>query len=145
MGESAASTTPAAAAGGKGKSAAEAAGLPPDDMAFDQGLRRMRPGKIGKVGRGFGKEHVGRRREVGRRHRRTDAHHVIFVHVETGTCSGEGLSRAKYQNVRASHACPQGLSTLCFVKNRVGGWGEGGGVTGGGRAGSISHVGNIII
>lgn len=42
----------AAAAGDKDKAAdenASAASFPDDDAAFDQGLRRMRPGKIGKV------------------------------------------------------------------------------------------------
>lgn len=46
-----------ASGSGKGKASAAttattteaASGLPPDDVAFDQGLRRMRPGKIGKV------------------------------------------------------------------------------------------------
>lgn len=37
------------AAGGKGKAAAETAAFKAEDMAFDQGLRRMKPGKIGKV------------------------------------------------------------------------------------------------
>lgn len=33
----------------KGKAAAEVDGLPKEELSFDQGLRRMRPGKIGKV------------------------------------------------------------------------------------------------
>ncbi|CAM9816237.1 unnamed protein product, partial [Ectocarpus sp. 13 AM-2016] len=41
----------AGATGGKGKGAAaeKASEIPADDVAFDQGLRRMRPGKIGKL------------------------------------------------------------------------------------------------
>lgn len=47
------SAASAAGKGGGGAAASEAAaGLPKDDPAFDQGLRRMRPGKIGKVGDG---------------------------------------------------------------------------------------------
>ncbi|CAN0431434.1 unnamed protein product, partial [Laminaria digitata] len=58
LGESAAASASAAGAvgaggatggGAKGKGASVATGLPPDDLAFDQGLRRMRPGKIGKL------------------------------------------------------------------------------------------------
>ncbi|CAB1105645.1 unnamed protein product [Ectocarpus sp. CCAP 1310/34] len=50
-GESGAGGAAAGATGGKGKGAAaeKASEIPADDVAFDQGLRRMRPGKIGKL------------------------------------------------------------------------------------------------
>lgn len=48
----------AAAAAAAAKATGEAEGVPADDLAFDRGLRRMKPGKIGKVmmrsGRGSG-------------------------------------------------------------------------------------------
>lgn len=33
----------------KSKTAAEVDGLPKEELSFDQGLLRMRPGKVGKV------------------------------------------------------------------------------------------------
>ncbi|CAN0009941.1 unnamed protein product, partial [Ectocarpus sp. 4 AP-2014] len=50
-GESGAGGAAAGATGGKGTRAAaeKASEIPADDVAFDQGLRRMRPGKIGKL------------------------------------------------------------------------------------------------
>ncbi|CAM9628916.1 unnamed protein product, partial [Ectocarpus sp. 12 AP-2014] len=50
-GESGAGGAAAGATGGKGTRAAaeKSSEIPADDVAFDQGLRRMRPGKIGKA------------------------------------------------------------------------------------------------